>query len=273
MEADLALIAGAGALAARLPLLRGIPVREVLESLCGAVRAQPDFAQEAESLQKLRDALSTVPRVWVPRPVRYASCDRALVMEYIPGLDPATPSRCPAAARKGFAAGVLAAVYRMLFIDGFVHCDLHPGNLYFTERGQVVVLDAGFAVKLPDRIRVLFAEFFLNMALGRGERCAEIVIASGCGGRARRGHRRLHAMHGRPGGAQLRAPDPRLQPHRLRNRDVRPPAPVRAGAATELVFPLLSLLIIEGTVRELDPDADFQQAARATLIRGLFGAR
>ena len=44
-------------------------------------------------------------------------------------------------------------------------------------------------------------------------------------------------------------------------------------ASTELVFPLLSLLVIEGTVRELDPDVDFQAAARPLLTRGVFGAR
>jgi ubiquinone biosynthesis protein len=44
-------------------------------------------------------------------------------------------------------------------------------------------------------------------------------------------------------------------------------------AAPELIFPLLSLLVIEGTVRELDPDVDFQQVAQPVLMRGLFGQR
>jgi ubiquinone biosynthesis protein len=44
-------------------------------------------------------------------------------------------------------------------------------------------------------------------------------------------------------------------------------------AAAELVFPLLSLLVIEGTIRGLDPDIDFQQVAQPVLMRGLFGRR
>jgi ubiquinone biosynthesis protein len=44
-------------------------------------------------------------------------------------------------------------------------------------------------------------------------------------------------------------------------------------AAPELIFPLLSLLVIEGTVRELDPDLDFQELAKPVLMRGLFGRR
>ena len=46
------------------------------------------------------------------------------------------------------------------------------------------MLDAGFSVQLTDRLRRLFAEFFLNMALGRGRHCAEIVIESSSGARA-----------------------------------------------------------------------------------------
>jgi ubiquinone biosynthesis protein len=43
-------------------------------------------------------------------------------------------------------------------------------------------------------------------------------------------------------------------------------------AATELVFPLLSLLVVEGTIRALDPEVDFQEVARPVLTRGVFGA-
>jgi ubiquinone biosynthesis protein len=43
-------------------------------------------------------------------------------------------------------------------------------------------------------------------------------------------------------------------------------------AAPELVFPLLALLVIETTVRDLDPDVDFQQTAQPALMQGLFGS-
>jgi ubiquinone biosynthesis protein len=33
-------------------------------------------------------------------------------------------------------------------------------------------------VQLSDRMRRLFADFFLNMSIGRGRRCARIVIDS-----------------------------------------------------------------------------------------------
>jgi ubiquinone biosynthesis protein len=44
------------------------------------------------------------------------------------------------------------------------------------------------------------------------------------------------------------------------------------AATPELVFPLLSLLVIEPTVRELDPDVDFQEVAKPVLNKAVFAA-
>ena len=37
-------------------------------------------------------------------------------------------------------------------------------------------------------------------------------------------------------------------------------------AATELVFPLLSLLVVEEAIRALDPEVDFQEEAQPPLV-------
>lgn len=272
MAADMRLVTVFASLAARMPPLRGAPVAEMIEYLTNAIYAQLDFAREAENLKRLREDLSRVPRVWVPRLVEEASCEGAVVMEFIPGLDTSLPERSSAVLRKRFAASTLAAVYRMLFVEGFVHCDLHPGNLYFTASGQVVVLDAGFSVRLSERIRRLFAEFFMNMSLGRGRRCAEIVIQSADGVHAEANvaefKRRLASLVERNSG--LAAGDFSLLGFATELFDLQRKHGLHASA--ELVFPLLSLLVIEGTVRSLDPDIDFQKAAEPILMKGVFGA-
>ncbi|WP_329520756.1 ABC1 kinase family protein [Spirillospora sp. NBC_01491] len=273
MRQDLELIRAGARVAARLRPFRGMPVTEVVDSMCGAVLGQLDFAREADSLTRLRDTLSAVPRVWVPRVHPGESRPRCIVMEFIPDLDLDAAAACPPAMRRRFAESALTAVYHMLFVTGFVHCDLHPGNLYFTRAGQVVVLDAGFSVQLSERLRRLFAEFFMNMAVGRGRRCAEIVIESSAG---------LH-----PGadleGFTVRMADLVERSHGLPAKDFSLIAFAaemfdlqrRFGihAASELIFPLLSLLVIEGTIRDLDPEIDFQEKAKPVLNRGLFGAR
>jgi ubiquinone biosynthesis protein len=269
---DLALVSGVMRRVARLRPFRGVPLEGLVADVARAIHGQLDFAAESTGLERLRASLTSVPRVWVPRLERQLCRDRAIVMEYIPGLEAGPLERFAVSAARRFARSALTAVYEMLFVDGFVHCDLHPGNLYFTDSGQVVILDAGFSVQLSDRLRRLFAEFFMNMSLGRGDRCAEIVVQS--------------ASAVRPD-ADLAAFSTGLAD--LVERNSRVPAKDfsliafatemfelqrRFGltAATELVFPLLSLLVVEGTVRALDPELDFQEIARPVLTRGVFAA-
>jgi len=270
---DLALFTRTMRAAGRLRAFRGVPLELLAAEVAAAVRGQIDFAAEAAALARLREMLAVVPRMWIPAVEPELCRDGAIVMEYIPELDRRTVERLTPSAASRFASSALTAVYEMIFVEGFVHCDLHPGNLYVTSSGEVVILDAGFTVQLSDRLRRLFAEFFLNMSLGRGRRCAEIVVKS----------------------ASAVAPDADLDAFSdgladLVERNARVAArdfsliafaaemfdlQRRFGlmAATELVFPLLSLLVVEGTVRALDPGLDFQEVARPVLTRGVFQAR
>jgi ubiquinone biosynthesis protein len=272
MAADLALVQGIGGLVARLPPFRDVPVREIVGYVCDAIYGQLDFVGEAERLGRLHANLATVPRVWVPSLERDASRDEAIVMQFVPHLDANVSATATEAMRKRYAATALAAVYRMLFVDGFVHCDLHRGNLYFTRTGDVVVLDGGFAVQLSDRLRRLFAEFFLNMSLGDGERCARLVVESAT---AVRPDADLEGFVRAMGDLVRRNSGAAAKAFSL-IRFVREMFALQRSfglyAASEIVFPLLSLLVIEGTIRDLDPDIDFQQEARPVLVKALFRA-
>jgi ubiquinone biosynthesis protein len=272
MADDLALVRAIGELAQRLPWFRGAPVGEIVGYVCDAIYAQLDFAREAKSLSRLYDNLAKVPRVWVPAIETRAGRDRAIVMQFIPHLDASAAATASLAMRKRYAATTLAAVYRMLFIDGFVHCDLHRGNLYFTRSGQVVVLDAGFIVQLSDRIRRLFAEFFLNLSLGNGERCARIVVESSTGMRPDADlegfTREMTDLVTRNSGAAAKSFSLLAFARELFALQRR----FGLHAASEIVFPLLSLFVIEGTIRELDPAIDFQREAQSVLSKALFEA-
>jgi ubiquinone biosynthesis protein len=98
-----------------------------------------------------------------------------LVMEFIPGLrklsDPALPEHV---ARKALTVGV-RALYTMIFKEGFIHCDMHPGNVLVAPDGRLVILDAGFMVQLDDSTRRSFAKFFLSIAFRNGSTAARIV--------------------------------------------------------------------------------------------------
>lgn len=264
MRADFRLLRAGATLLQQIPGLRRVPMSRMVDQLADAVLRQLDFEQEARALELLRSNLDGVIRV--PRTLPEVSGTGVLVMEFIDGLARFRPDDFTREARREIVRRVLRGVFRMLFIDGVVHCDMHPGNLYLAPSGEVVLLDAGFVVQLDARVKRLFAEFFLNLSTGRGEAGAEVVLRSaedvdpgadldafraGVIALVKDSHRRTAGQF-------------RLAPFAARLFDLQRRHGV--AAAPEFVFPLLSLLVLEGMINDFDVDVDFQAEAIPVLL-------
>lgn len=267
---DLRIFRAGARVVARIPGMRNVPVTAVVQQVCDAIVSQLDFAKEQQALCTLRDNLKGVPGVWIPAVHKDLSRPSCIAMEFISDLrSDAVDSLSPALKRRA-SITTMTAMYEMLFVRGFVHCDLHAGNVYYLVSGQTVMLDAGFTRQLSDRMRRIFAEFFLCMSLGRAEKCADLVLQSAESIRDdadttlfRSGIMDLVARnHGIPAASfSLISFARELFELQRQNGIVGGP---------ELVFPLLALLVVEPIVRALDPELDFQELAKPVINRGLF---
>ncbi len=260
LRVDLTIMRYASRLLARLPGLRGVPVVEIIGQLGDAVYGQLDFDAERRNLALLRANLAGQPGIRVPD-VREDMCtDGVLVMEFLPGLRRRTPSEMSADDRTGAVLAALRAVYQMLFHDGLVHCDLHPGNLYLGPASEATIVDAGFTVRLSQQAQDKFSAFFYAMSVGKGEKCAEIVLSTTTPGPATdvEGFRgdiaALISAH-----TGVMAVEFDLIHFATQLFDIQR----RYGlyADPQFVFPILSLLVLEGAVRDFAPAIDFQDEA------------
>ncbi|MFC8914493.1 ABC1 kinase family protein [Streptomyces sp. NPDC057116] len=264
LTTDLAVMQALARLAARLPPLRGVPVADITRQLAASLRGQLDFDRERRSLRFLADNLAEEPHVRVPAVYDDLCGPEVLVMEYLDHLH-----RPTAAGTDGEQAAVTAlrAAYHMLFLDGFVHCDLHPGNLVCGPGREVTLVDAGFTVRLTPHARDKFTDFFHAMGLGDGRACADIVLST-----ARPGpdtdtdafRRDLAALVDSSGttAATFDLMDFAVRLFALQRRH-------GLYADPQFVFPILSLLVLEGTVRSLGPHLDFRAVARPYLTIAL----
>ncbi|MER5543167.1 AarF/UbiB family protein [Streptomyces sp. NPDC002589] len=270
LAVDLELMRRGTRLMARLPQLRGLPAVAVVDQMTEAVHGQLDFQREARFLAEFRRNMAEESGLRVPAVHRDLGHDDVLVMEFMEGLRRRAPHEFPEEVRERAVLSTLRGIYRMLFIDGLVHCDLHPGNLYFLPDGDVVLVDAGFTVRLDERTRAAFAWFFLQMHVGDGEACAEIVLTTATPGpRADTDGftRELAALVRANSGAV--AADFDLVTFGASLFDIQRRHDLYA--APEFVFPLLSLLVLEGTVRAFAPQVDFQKEAGPYLMKSVFG--
>ncbi|MFL5963753.1 MAG: ABC1 kinase family protein [Gaiellaceae bacterium] len=171
IDLDLRLLRIGARMLRLLPPLRRLPLVEALEEFGTGLRRQIDFRLEGDANRRIRAAMRDDPNIVVPRLVDELSSESLLTMELLPVERASRDQRCLPA-----LVAALRALYRMIFIDGFVHCDLHGANLFLFPNGQAVLLDFGFVAELPTETRLTFAEFFLAMASDDGRRCARITV-------------------------------------------------------------------------------------------------
>lgn len=158
-----------------IPSLRTLAPVESVEQFGRAIAMQLDFTIEAQNNRRFTQNFAADPQVIVPK-LHAALCSRrVLTMDFIEGkkiLD------CTGSQAERRALGELGfrVMLKMIFADGFVHADLHPGNLLVTPSGQVALLDLGLVAEMDHTHRLAFARYFAAWARGDGHTMAEIMV-------------------------------------------------------------------------------------------------
>lgn len=155
--------------------LRHLDLGKVLPAFAASVRGQCDLTAEAAAATRLRRVLGA--NVLVPETLCRASGENALVMRRLFGrrLDDPTIGDLEFHAAM---AHLLEGLYRMIFVEGLVHVDLHPGNVRIAEDGRPIVFDFGLVASITPVERRRFRDFFLAVAQGRAGLAATHLIAA-----------------------------------------------------------------------------------------------
>ncbi|RMH42288.1 MAG: AarF/ABC1/UbiB kinase family protein [Deltaproteobacteria bacterium] len=172
---DLAVMRAIARVLAIAPSIRLMSPVESVGEFARAIHMQIDFRVEAANNRRFRANFGGHPDVRFPELVPELCSARVLTMEFIDGrkvldYDPAVsdPRRL---ARIGFHT-----LLKMVFADGFVHADLHPGNILVTPDDRVVIIDLGLVAELDDLHRRIFAQYFAAWAAGDATTMARIMV-------------------------------------------------------------------------------------------------
>lgn len=151
VEADLALLRVVAAAVALLPGADVVDPVGVVRDFRACMRAQLDLRREAGYLETFRHNFASTPGVTFPAPVRPYVARDALVETLVEGEPVLNCTTSPQ--RKRLARLGIDAVLQMIFIDGFVHADLHPGNIIAVDEGAesgagLAFVDAGLVTRV-----------------------------------------------------------------------------------------------------------------------------
>ena len=153
----------------------------MLNGLRSSLLRELDFKLEASNLITFSENLREFEQIIIPEPVEDFCTSRVLTMEYIPGkkITELSPLRLMEIDGPGLARELFRAYLKQILLDGFVHADPHPGNVFLTDDDQIALLDLGMVVRLLPSFRDNVLRLLLAISEGRGEEAAEVTIRMG----------------------------------------------------------------------------------------------
>lgn len=137
------------------------------------LKKELDFRLEAESANRTAISFQHDNRVFVPRVYPEFSTSRLLVMEYIDGcrVDDVDALRRAGVNTHQVAQAVINAFAQMIFLNGFIHCDPHAGNMLVrcgqNGKFQLFLLDHGLYRELDDSFRQSYCRLWKGFVLRR----------------------------------------------------------------------------------------------------------
>ncbi|UFW90545.1 AarF/UbiB family protein [Bradyrhizobium barranii] len=266
IDTDLACMKRFVQLIARRRFASGIPVVEVFETFSDMLRAQCDMIIEAQNLRTLAENSRGAHKVLVPTArTELVASPQVLVMDFISNTTPITDLDLDRQLFRCCALRLLRTVYEMIFVHGFVHGDLHPGNVQVRPDGTIYLFDAGLTASLNSADRKSFATFFLSFVNSDSPSVAAAIVESAGDTPPHLDYcslgqdvEELVKQHAGRNASEFLVAGFVYQVFAIQRRH-------RLYGAPGFVAAIWALMMFEGLVRSDFPELDFQQEARCLL--------
>jgi ubiquinone biosynthesis protein len=135
-----------------------------------AIHDQTDLRIEAENYTRFRTNFAGIDRVGFPEVYPELCSSRVLTMEFVRGTKvDALPAEWTKEVRHQLAETVRMTMFKMCFEHGFVHADMHPGNMVIQEGPRLVIFDVGLASLLHEDVLIQFIDMTKCLAMGTAD--------------------------------------------------------------------------------------------------------
>lgn len=172
---DLAVMRLGARLLQAIPTMRNLAPVAVVDEFGRAVFAQLDFTIEARNNRRFHENFKDDDQVLFPTLVTSLCSRRVLTMSFVEGAKILDTRNTHFDAKRIARLG-LKVLLKMIFQDGFVHADLHPGNIFITPDEKIALVDLGLVGELDDAHRRNFGRFFAAWAQRDGDTMAHLML-------------------------------------------------------------------------------------------------
>lgn len=180
VHADLDIISAlAGVLEDRVPAAAPFRPRDLAAQFRRRTLAELDFRREAANARRFAEAFHDEPDVHFPAIIGDRSGGRVLTLELLEGhsLGDAQAAADGTLDGPAFARRTAELWLTMIFRDGFVHADPHPGNIFVLPGDRVGVIDCGMVLRVEPSTRNALAAIGAAASSGNAQQLATTLLA------------------------------------------------------------------------------------------------
>ncbi|XP_016358463.1 uncharacterized aarF domain-containing protein kinase 2 [Sinocyclocheilus anshuiensis] len=300
VQIDLILMKAGSLFVSCLPGIKWLSLPEIVDEFEKLMTKQIDLRFEAQNIEKFQKNFKDLQYVKFPTPLR-PFVTRTVLVETYEESEPISKylsSDVPEGIKQRIARMGVDLLLKMVFVDNFVHGDLHPGNILVKggqgeapqDRAtltdlcdtvvvsmrptppplQLVLLDAGIVAQLSEADQRNFRAVFTAVVLKQGERVAELILH----------HARANECQDV---TRFKKEMAELVDHAL--SDTLSLGKIQVSQLLSQVFGLLihhkvklesnfasivfAIMVLEGLGRSLDPNLDILEIAKPLLLKNL----
>nr|XP_045621055.1 aarF domain-containing kinase 1-like isoform X2 [Procambarus clarkii] len=126
------------------------------------------FTHEAKNAEKVASQFTHLPWLKIPAIEWNLTTDRVLVMEFCEGgqVNDRNYMIAQGINTNQVSERISKLYSEMIFVNGYVHCDPHPGNVLVKKvnnEAQIILLDHGLYTNLTTDFRITYSKFWLSI--------------------------------------------------------------------------------------------------------------
>lgn len=178
---DLSLFAAVASLVHLLPAARRFRPKEVVATFERSVAIELDLRLEAAAASELAENFADHPGFKVPAVDWRRTARRVMTLERVGGLriDNAEAVRAAGHDTQRIMSIAAEVFFRQVFVDGFFHADMHPGNVFVRDDGGLAVVDFGIMGRLDHAGQDFMADVLLGFLQRDYRLVAEAHVKAG----------------------------------------------------------------------------------------------
>jgi ubiquinone biosynthesis protein len=164
-----------------VPASRRLRPVAIAETLKQSTQIEMDLRLEAAALSELQENTRDDPGFRVPAVDWERTGRDVLTMEWVDGIKMTDIEALRAAGHdlNKLADSVVQSFLRHAMRDGFFHADMHPGNLFVTDNGDIVAVDLGISGRIGLKERRFLAEILYGFIKRDFHRVAQVHFDAG----------------------------------------------------------------------------------------------